>query len=195
VSERAPISDDELEQWANMGDPITTPRDDIAGLSERLRISLAGVAREESGGDNLAILLASYFEPSIEDEELDDSGTWKQGALDACDKVLDAIHAHYATQLAAQAKELAALRERLESYASLAMKEGGMRTVWQARALRAEQERDEACERLTNIDRIVHIPTSGRETAVHHFQRDFDAIRAMTSPYRLASDPEKEEKP
>ena len=83
----------------------------MSDLVEWLRISLAGVAKEESGGDNLAILLASYFEPRIEDEELDDSGTWKQGALDASDKVLDAIHAHYATALEAKDKELAALKE------------------------------------------------------------------------------------
>lgn len=87
----------------------TPPRDDIAGLIERLRISLAGVAQDETSGDNLTILLASYFEPGIENEELDDSGTWKQGALDAADSVLDAIHAHYATQLdalRARVKEL-----------------------------------------------------------------------------------------
>lgn len=68
-------------------------------LVSRLRASLPGIAQEECGGDNLAILLASFFEPGIESDELDDIGTWKQGAIDACDSVLDAIHAHYATAL------------------------------------------------------------------------------------------------
>lgn len=64
-----------------------------------LRQTLGGVAREESGGDNLAILLASYFEPSIESDELDESETWKQGALDKGNAVLDAIHGHYVAAL------------------------------------------------------------------------------------------------
>jgi hypothetical protein len=50
-------------------------------------------------GDNISIVLASYFEPGIESDELDDSGTWKQGAIDAADEILNAIHAHYATAL------------------------------------------------------------------------------------------------
>jgi hypothetical protein len=72
----------------------------------RLRATLGGIAQEECCGDNLTILLASYFEPGIESEELDDCGTWKQGAIDACDKVLDAIHAHYTPLLESQAKAL-----------------------------------------------------------------------------------------
>ncbi|WP_416192971.1 hypothetical protein [Nitrobacter sp. TKz-YC01] len=96
---------------------MTTPRDDIAGLSERLRRTLPGIAQEETGGDNLAILLASYFEPGIEDDMLDDSGTWKQGAIDACDRVLDAIHAHYATAIDALQRQTTRLQqERDEAY-------------------------------------------------------------------------------
>lgn len=44
-------------------------------------------------GDNLSILLAGYFEPSVESDELDETGTWKQGAIDAANEVLDAIQA------------------------------------------------------------------------------------------------------
>jgi len=61
-----------------------------------LRQHLGGVSVDLFGGDNLAIFLASEFEPGIEDETLDESGTWKQGAIDATNTVLDAIHAHYA---------------------------------------------------------------------------------------------------
>lgn len=84
-----------------------------------LRRALPGIASKECGGDNLSILLASYFEPGIESEELDASGTWKQGAIDAANSVLDAIHAHYASALAerdALRAEVEQLREALEWY-------------------------------------------------------------------------------
>jgi hypothetical protein len=77
---------------------------------DRLRATLGGVDADDLGGDNLAILLASHFEPQIEDEELDDSETWKQGAIDATNRVLDAIHAHYASSLAAANAEIERLR-------------------------------------------------------------------------------------
>lgn len=80
-------------------------------LVSRLRASLPGIAREECGGDNLAILLASFFEPGIDSDELDDSGTWKQGAIDACNRVLDAIHAHYTQALTEARAEIERLRE------------------------------------------------------------------------------------
>lgn len=143
---------------------MTAPRDDIDGLIERLRISLAGVAREETGGDNLAILLASYFEPSIEDEELDDSGTWKQGAIDACNKVLDAIHGHYATTLdalRARVKELEAECFRLAAdtcHAGYGDEYGNHRCrevdAAEARALRLQQERDEALSKANIIQNM-----------------------------------------
>lgn len=82
-------------------------------LVSRLRASLPGIAQEECGGDNLAILLASFFEPGIESDELDDSGTWKQGAIDACDRVLDAIHAHYTQALTGARAEIVSLRAEL----------------------------------------------------------------------------------
>lgn len=86
-----------------------------------LRERLGGVAQDESDGDNLAILLASYFEPGIEDDELDESETWKLGALDKADAVLAAIHAHYAPTLEAERtarkaaeEEIVSLRARAE---------------------------------------------------------------------------------
>lgn len=101
---------------------MTTPRDNIDGLSKRLRKTLAGVEPDDFGGDNLAIFIASELEPSIDDETLDDSGTWKQGAIDACDRVLDAIHAHYATAIDAILKE----RDALRSYADELFRENGI---------------------------------------------------------------------
>lgn len=59
------------------------------------RIRLSGVSTPVMRGDNLAIVLASFFEPQIESEEMDESETWKQGAIDAANEVLDAIHMHY----------------------------------------------------------------------------------------------------
>lgn len=84
-------------------------------LIERLRKTLGGIYPGDFRGDNLAVFIASEIEPHIEDETLDDSGTWKQGAIDACDRVLDAIHAHYAvpvaTALADSDAKIAELRE------------------------------------------------------------------------------------
>lgn len=72
-----------------------TDREAAAGLVE-LRRKLAGVSCHAFGGDNLAIFLASEFEPGVEDDEMDESETWKQGAIDLSNQVMDAIHAHYA---------------------------------------------------------------------------------------------------
>ncbi|MFD1945029.1 hypothetical protein [Paradevosia shaoguanensis] len=79
-----------------------------------LRQHLGGVSVDLFGGDNLAIFLASGFEPGIEDEALDESGTWRQGAIDATNTVLDAIHAHYSPTIEALEAENARLREDYE---------------------------------------------------------------------------------
>lgn len=82
-----------------------TDREAAAGLVE-LRRKLAGVSCPAFGGDNLAIFLASEFEPGVEDDEMDESETWKQGAIDLSNQVMDAIHAHYAAALTALLSEL-----------------------------------------------------------------------------------------
>jgi len=74
-------------------------------LVERLRARLGGVSSPVMRGDNISIVIAGYFEPGIENDELDDSGTWKQGAIDAADEILDAIHAHYASAISRLVKE------------------------------------------------------------------------------------------
>lgn len=71
---------------------------------EQLRRSLPGVTTG-AHGDCLAIHLVSYFEPDIESEEMSDCGTWKQGAVDAANAVMDAVHAHYAPTIAALTHE------------------------------------------------------------------------------------------
>lgn len=38
---------------------------------------------------------------------------------------------------------------------------------------------DPLLDLLLDIQRIVHQPTARKEPALHHFQRDFDAIRAL----------------
>lgn len=62
------------------------------GLAARLRHEIAGLETPAMRGDCLAVMLASDFEAwADEDEETDDSGTWKQSAVDATDGVLDSI--------------------------------------------------------------------------------------------------------
>jgi len=68
---------------------------------DRLRLTLPGIETPAMHGDCLAVLLASLFEDwANEDGEMDESGTWKQSAIDDLNEVLDAIHAHY-TKVAA----------------------------------------------------------------------------------------------
>ncbi|CDP50667.1 hypothetical protein [Devosia sp. DBB001] len=82
-----------------------------------LRQHIGGVSVDLFGGDNLAIFLVSEFEPRIKNKTLDESGTWKQGAIDATNLVLDAIHAHYAPTIEALEAENARLREALTPFA------------------------------------------------------------------------------
>lgn len=130
---------------------MTTPTDAI-GLSERLRKTLAGVEPDDFGGDNLAIFIASELEPSIDDETLDDSGTWKQGAIDACDRVLDAIHAHYATAIDALLKERDALNAAyLQSQTDFQNALGDRDEAIKQQIL-AEQERDALQARVKELE-------------------------------------------
>lgn len=97
-----------IDELLALIDVSALPAGDTGGLV-RLRATLGGVGTDTAmQGDNLAILLASHFEPGIEDETLDDSGTWKQGAIDAADEILDAIHDHYANAIATLSRENAA---------------------------------------------------------------------------------------
>ena len=60
----------------------------------RLRLRLGGVSvPDHMHGDNLAILLATFYEDA--DGVIDENG-WTELALEATEKTLDAIHAHYA---------------------------------------------------------------------------------------------------
>jgi hypothetical protein len=81
-------------------------------LIERLRRELPNVSAPAMRGDNLCITLASFFEPLIDSDEMDDSGTWKQGAIDASNEVMAAIHSHYAVALAEAEKQ----RDRAREY-------------------------------------------------------------------------------
>jgi hypothetical protein len=105
-------------------------------IQERLRAGLPCVETPAMRSDNLAILLASFFEPSIESEELDEHDCWKQGAVDAANEVLDAIHSHYIDTLTSA---LAAKDEEIERLTRDAYNpEKGMWTFWndKARSLR-----------------------------------------------------------
>lgn len=78
--------------------------EEVARALSDARVSLAGVITPAMGGDNLAVTLCSYFEPGIESEEMDDFDMWKQGAVDAMNAALDAIHAHYAAAISNMGK-------------------------------------------------------------------------------------------
>jgi hypothetical protein len=74
-------------------------------LLKRLRITLGNVSvPEHMHGDNLAILLASFYEDA--EGEVDDNG-WTETAIQAAQKTLDAIHAHYADRIEALQDQLA----------------------------------------------------------------------------------------
>ncbi len=70
----------------------------MTDIVERLRRTLPGIQTDDMG-DNLAITLASDFEKFCASEELDDSGTWKQEAIDKTNRLFDAIHAHYSPEI------------------------------------------------------------------------------------------------
>lgn len=63
--------------------------------SERKRIDarLGGIRTPRMNGDNLAILLCSYFDNP--DQPDDDETGWTADAIAGCEEVLAAIRAHY----------------------------------------------------------------------------------------------------
>lgn len=54
-----------------------------------------------------------------------------------------------------------------------------------------EEKLVDAERRLREISKIVYTPTPGSMKAHVHFQRDFDAIRKLTSPWYEAKEPPK----
>jgi hypothetical protein len=116
-------------------------------LIERLRRELPNVSAPAMRSDNLCITLASFFEPLIDSDEMDDSGTWKQGAIDASNEVMAAIHSHYAVALAeaekqrdeaiARADKATSANERLQAGNSK-MAEGWVALINRAEAAEAK---------------------------------------------------------
>jgi len=84
---------------------------DVAALVERLREGLGGISTHMMRGDNLAILLCTFFENP--DEVADDDFGWTPSAITGYEQVCDAIHAHYKPHLESQARELAEARARI----------------------------------------------------------------------------------
>ena len=60
---------------------------------------LPGIKTPMMGGDNLAVLLCSFFDDGDKDTEDDD--VWGQRARDGYEEVIAAIRAHYAATLSA----------------------------------------------------------------------------------------------
>jgi di/tripeptidase len=136
---------------------MTTTKE-AAGLVE-LRQKLPGVSCSAFQGDNLAIFLASEFEPGVESDETDESGTWKQGAIDLADEVLDAIHAHYATtitNLLAQVEELRRERDEARREATTAITTlSADRNSWRRVAEQFHGEKQAAESRATTAEALV----------------------------------------
>ena len=87
--------------------------DTSAEAVERLHERLGGVTvPEHMHGDNLAILLCSFFEDH--EEEIGENG-WTDAAIAGQDAVLDAIRGHYRPTLLSLAAERDALRARAEA--------------------------------------------------------------------------------
>lgn len=65
--------------------------------SERKRIdaSLGGITTPRMNGDNLAVLLCSYFDNP--DQPNEDETGWTADAMAGCEEVLAAIRLHYET--------------------------------------------------------------------------------------------------
>ena len=77
----------------------------MSDLVKRLRHTLGSVSVDEHmHGDNLAILLCSFYEDA--EGEIDDNG-WTEVAVTGCERTLDAIHAHYADRIEALEAALA----------------------------------------------------------------------------------------
>lgn len=64
-------------------------------IYERKRIdaSLGGIRTPRMDGDNLSIILCSYFDNP--EQENDDETGWTPDAVAGCEEVLAAIRAHY----------------------------------------------------------------------------------------------------
>lgn len=80
---------------------------------DRLRLTLPGISVPQMRGDNLAIALCSYFENP--DQEVDDDTGWTPDAISGHDATLDAIHAHYASELSAMTARALAAEAALEA--------------------------------------------------------------------------------
>jgi hypothetical protein len=91
-----------------------TPTADLQKLlavdTRRIFERLGGVEAPMMEGDNLSVLLASYFEDP--DDETDDETGWGETALKGMEEVLEAIGAHF-KPLAARVLELEAENKRL----------------------------------------------------------------------------------
>ena len=111
---------------------MTTPRDDIAGLSERLR-RLARITRRAIETSKLV------FPWTTDSKTLDEAAT----QLDSLLKERDALQARVKELERIAVGECRSANERLVEL-----------EIWQARATRLQQERDEAYEQIKSLARV-----------------------------------------
>ena len=111
---------------------MTTPRDDIAGLSERLR-RLARITRRAIETSKLV------FPWTTDSKTLDEAAT----QLDSLLKERDELQARVKELERIAVGECRSANERLVEL-----------EIWQARATRLQQERDEAYEQIKSLARV-----------------------------------------
>lgn len=68
-------------------------REMYADYAQKAGQRLGGIRTDRMNGDNLAIILCSYFDNP--DQQADDETGWTPDGIAGCDEVLAAIRAHY----------------------------------------------------------------------------------------------------
>ena len=201
---------------------MTTPTDAIAGLSESLKGRAAGTGY--GGGDPLCAEAAAQLDSLLKERE--DQSTQLTSLRADNDKMHDLVdqltQVHHDAEakcdaLQARVKELAELHAQQAELASKSIRrlaelaEPGAigafasRDHWQSRALRAEQERDEAVTstRYKIFDNLLgaYIGADNEQLraaignfAFMSFPEYRDSLRKTAEECRLSAGPEKEKK-
>lgn len=130
-------------------------------LVERLNERLGGVETPMMQGDNLAVMLCSFFDNPDQEPGCDDDCGWTADALAGCNEVLEATRAHYAplaTAITTLEAELAAMKARGDRLADSAAAEAILATCNAVMAAVGE-------DRSTASDRVVRAVEARREYA------------------------------
>lgn len=114
----------------------------MSDIVERLNDSLPGITTAVMGGDNLAIVLCSFFDDG--DKETQDENGWSQAARDGYEEVIAAIRSHYepiADIITSLRAEVERLKEELDIWKSVFPDIAPERVLPDRSKLEAENER------------------------------------------------------